>query len=39
MKFLNTHEHKDSEMRINFLLYKAHKKHVNVNQCKIQNCL
>ncbi len=31
MKFSNTYEHKDSEMRINFLLYKAHRKHVNVN--------
>jgi hypothetical protein len=31
MKIWNTHEQKDYEMRISFVLYEAHRKHVNVN--------
>jgi hypothetical protein len=30
MKFWNTHKQKDYEMRISFVLYEAHRKHVNV---------
>jgi hypothetical protein len=39
MKVWNTHQQKDYEMTISFVLYEAYRKYVNVNYCKIQNCL
>jgi hypothetical protein len=31
MKFWNTHQQKDYEMTISFVLYEAYRKYVNIN--------